>query len=322
MSKKFPKVPQGRDPGSFLVLGDSDWSAIQDKTGYKFSRAVRNLLGLATLFLTRRLAEEQSAPRRDQQILKKLESLKQQAANLRVDLFAPHLWEKDRDKRRQTLETELALELEYIMDNPPITAFDTLRFSLGAIIGSCDNVLQELKNMQEGPKDGQAYDTWIVLVSVILMSYGLEYRVSNAKDQKTPALEQKASPFVGLIEELQKRAINKYVSSKGALSKAINRARAVTNMPSKVERERVINLVHKLAGATNAEERDAHKWLVNKVLEGRFVGLHPITPQIFFDGDVIERTIDTTGSFAEATQNGTSCCEGRTTRTRKRIEGH
>jgi hypothetical protein len=94
MSKKFSKIPQGPDFGSFLVLGNDDWAAIELKTGYKLSQEVRELLALATLFLTTHLAQEKSAPRLDQNIEEKLKLLQSQANNLRMELFAPHLWEK------------------------------------------------------------------------------------------------------------------------------------------------------------------------------------------------------------------------------------
>ncbi len=285
MSKKFLKIPQGPDLGSFLVLGKDDWAAIESETGYELPQKVRELLALATLFLTSEVAQEKSAPRLDQKILKKLSSLSLQATKMRSELFPPHLWEKYQEQRYQKkLEVQLGLELEDIIDNPPVSPFAILRFSLGAIIGSCENVLKSIENMKgTGPADGRAYHTWIVLVTLIMKSNGLGYGASNSNRRAT-----KSSPFVKLIMELQHLAIKKKTQSTDALAKAINRARKSVDEWPNIKNGEVESLVYNYAGATKSGGDEAHQWVVERVLEGQFAGLHPIIPETFIKLDLLK----------------------------------
>ena len=141
MSKRFSKIPQGPVLGSFLVLGNDDWAAIESKTGYALPQNVRDLLGLATLYLTLTLPQEKSAPRLDGNIAKKLEMLQMQAQNLRSELFSPHYWKENyqTSSPQMRLENKLAEELHEICENPN-NPFGLLRFSLGATIASCELV--------------------------------------------------------------------------------------------------------------------------------------------------------------------------------------
>jgi hypothetical protein len=133
----------------------------------------------------------------------------------------------------------------------------------------------------DGPKDGDTYYAWIILASLIIKSNGLPYRVSNSKRKTT-------SPFVELTMELQNRAVKKTAQSSDALARAINRARASIKGLPEIGVSEVKNLVHKYAGATESGGDEDHKWVVDRVLEGQFVGLHKIIPKTFIEGDLLK----------------------------------
>jgi hypothetical protein len=294
MSKKFSKLPQGPVLGSFLVLGNEDWAEIESETAYKLPQNVRDLLGLATLYLTLMLPQEKSAPRLDAKITEKLTMLQMQAQNLRAELFSPHYWKENYQPSGSPidLENKLALELQDIRENPN-NPFGLLRFSLGATIASCERVLKTVGDLKDGNfRDGLTYDTWIVLTTLVMKSNGLQYGAGNSRRRE----ETKSSPFVKLIKELQQRALQKPVQSDHALAKAINRARASINV-SDIEDSEVEALIYNILRATKPSERSrlssvsdyrdadgygALQELVNIVLEGRRVGLHSVVPEPFY----------------------------------------
>ena len=191
MSKKFLKIQQSPTPGFFFVFSADNWAEIESKEvyGYELSPKVRELLSLATLFLTMRLPEERTAPRMDsankrtKSVLTRIEELKSRAETLRSELFSPHHWAENYqpDTHPMSLETRLQLELALLTEaadlhkqNSEVGEFALLRFSLGAVIASCDKVMSTIRKGSCLFREGQTWDVWIVLLTSIMKSYKLD----------------------------------------------------------------------------------------------------------------------------------------------------
>ena len=189
MSKRFRKIPQGPILGHFVVFGEDDWKAMESENvcGHELPQKARKLLSLATLYLTLMLPLEKSAPRLDEKTAKKpnvvqqLKELMTRAEKLRAQLFSSHYWVEEYrpDGPPITLNSRLQTELAAICDvdeDGVVNDFSILRFSLGATIGSCDNILRKSRSDNFGYIDGQTWNIWIALVTPILKSHDLPFR--------------------------------------------------------------------------------------------------------------------------------------------------
>jgi hypothetical protein len=150
--------------------------------GHELPQSVRELLSLATLFLTLYLPVEKSAPRLDERAAKK-PNVVQQLKELmtRAQLFSSHYWAEEYrpDGPPMTLDSRLQAELAAICDvdeDSVVNDLSLLRFSLGATVGSCDNILKKLRSDEFGYKDGETWNIWIALVTLILKFHDLPFR--------------------------------------------------------------------------------------------------------------------------------------------------
>ena len=292
MSKKFRKLPQGPKLGHFVVFGEDDWTAMESKNvyGHSLPRNVRELVSLSTLYLTLALPLEKSAARLSDEIEnkssveQKLARLKKHAEELRVELFSPHHWTSEyQPDRPLALGTRLALELDEI-GGSEADDFDLLRVSLGATIASCDRVLEKVKGYSN--RDGQTWDIWIVLLTLIMKSNQLPYGTRKDAYQIRKD-EEKFSPppFVRLIQHLQNCALKGYKRSHtdGGLAKAIDRARTSIDL-SDIKDSDVEELIFRILGASKKRggqygNYSDMQFMVDRVLEGRQVGVHPVVPE-------------------------------------------
>jgi hypothetical protein len=307
MSKKFLKIPQGKTPGYFFVFGPNNWTEIESKEvyGQKFPLKVRELLSLVTLYLTLTLPMEQSAPplnssnKKKKSVITTIRELKSRAEKLRSELFSAHHWAENYKPHDHPMRVEdrLGLELNLLKEdadiqkpNSEVDGFSLLRFSLGAVIVSCDNILQQINNGSISLyRDGESWDVWVVYLTLIMESHGLNCgtrRETPRKGEETFSPQ----PFVRLIKYLHHHVLGRHKShqSAGGLAKAIDRARASIDV-SKVKDDEIEGLVYQLLG-TNKTVRRRHddysdvQFLIDTVLQGKRVGRHPVVPEpLFYD---------------------------------------
>lgn len=247
MSKNLPRLPQGPERGKIIILGATDdWQEIEGAYGQPLPQDVRDLISLANLYLFLQLPSERSAPRADDgEIEKKIRDLRNRAETLRAELFSNHHWAPlytpaNYQELERSLQSQLALELREYTDSDE---WSLLRFSLGAVIGSCDGVLKSLSQPDRSIWwDGQTYKTWIALIRFILEARGLPTGVSSDQDANR-------SPFVSLIGKLQEICLSdKAIQSQGALAKAIMRARNEVDFTALGPRQ-VEDFIYALLGA-------------------------------------------------------------------------
>jgi hypothetical protein len=241
---------------------------------------------------------EKSAPRLGERAAKKpdvvqqLKELMTRAEKLRAQLFSSHYWAEEYrpDGPPMTLDSRLRSELAAICDvdeDSVADDFSLLRFSLGATVGSCDNILKKLRSDNFGYKDGETWNIWIALVTLILKFNDLPFgtRKDVYRVLKNQAKESEPSPFVKLIKYLHGRALkgDQRFHTDGGLAKAIDRARASVNT-SNIKRDDVEPQLFRLLGAKKSpkvrlDEMTPTQEMVDLVRAGARVGVHPVVPE-------------------------------------------
>jgi hypothetical protein len=310
MSKKFLKLPQSPGTGRYFVFSSANWAKIESKEvyGHELPRLVRDLLALACLSLTLRLPREKSAPRlnsknkRHKSVLTRIEELKSCAEALRSELFSSDEYCRHPTSLSRKLALELAL-LEEAADtgsDSEVDEFSMLKFALNAVIGSTEQVLAKSNNKDyQVFRDGESWQCWVSLLTLILKTHGLEYGTRREIPLKG---EKKFSPqpFVRLVGYLQTCVLqNERISQPhGGLAKAIDRARAATDV-SHVDCKNVPEFVATVFGVSLIPQQRGYisdmQHVINLVLHGREFGLHSAKhsdlPEVIWSDDESEDNV-------------------------------
>ena len=298
MSKRL-KLPQSPTLGYCFVFGPNHWAEIESEKVYgrEVPGKVRELLSLATLYLTLTLPEEQSAPpissknKKRRTVLTRIEELRTMAERLRAELFSPHHWLANYkpegyylDSLDRRLRLELA-ELEAEVDEGPhskVGAFPLLRVSLGAVIESCDEALKMVRQGSHIVRDGKSWTTWIVLLTWIMKSYNLDW----GADRETPRKgEDKVTPqaFVRLVRYLHDHVLEGDYRTDLALGKAISRARSSVKIPM-VSGDDLEQLIYGMLATTRTGRGKLADLdcVLQMIRQGHPVGRHPVVPEPYF----------------------------------------
>jgi hypothetical protein len=280
------KFPRTGINGHFVVFGDEHWLAMEANAvyGQRLSKKIRDLISLATLLLTLMWPEEQASPPLDGPATKRLNQLTGLADQLRSELFSEHTWlpNYQPDYRPRTALGNLLLQLSELREGDDLGLF---RVCLGSIIEVGDIINAKATQGTFGHQPGRAWSVWIVLMTLIMDSYGLPSGIRGL-----------SSPFVRLIQYLQNHALqgNKRTHSEGALSKAIQRARESTFFD--VNPKEVEGLICRLLGikeATTALTPNATdmECIVAWVLGERAAGIYPLVPEPLFYSDELQEPV-------------------------------
>jgi hypothetical protein len=272
--------PRSGTNGYFVVFGDEHWIAMEAVYGNQLPKKIRDLISLATLFLTLTWPEERTAPSLSGDTTKRFNQLIELADQLRSELFSAHMWlpNYQPDDLRRTVLDNLKLRLDEVR---PGDDFDLLRVCLSAVIEIGDAITRKMSDVTFGHQSGRAWSVWVVLMTLIMDSHGLPSGTRG-----------RSSPFLSLIKYLQNHALqgNRRIHSEGALSKAIQRARESIDVPFEVNPKEIEGFIYRLLGiADDRSNPPSHptdmEIIVSWVLGGRAAGIYPVVPEPLFYND-------------------------------------
>jgi hypothetical protein len=258
-----------------------------DVYGHKLPKAARDLISLATLYLTFWWPKEQSAPRLDGPTTNRLRQLVELAEQLRSELFPSSRWlpEYQEDHRPRSAITKLQLALEQIGESDG-QEFEFLLACLNSMVEIGDVILRYPQDMNYGQRDGGTWNMWVVLITLILQSHHLPTGVRAGDPYRvTKRGTSQSAPFVRLIKHLHDYVMveGKKIHSDGALAKAIQKARESIDV-SMVNTDKLDELLYGLLGVPGykglGEYFSDMEFLVYSVLNKRDVGIHQIGPGI------------------------------------------
>jgi hypothetical protein len=276
--RKFFRSPV---EGYFMTFGDNNWAEIESEKiyGHTIPKAARDLISLATLYLTFWLPRERSAPRLDGPTKKRMTELLELAMKIRSELFPDYLWDN-----RSNLHKKDNIGLQ-LAETGHEDDFGIFLVCLNGIIELDYYILREIDNGEYGGlREGDTWNTWVTLITLILQANNLPtgvregdpYRVPSKKERSQPA------PFVRLIKHLSEFAIEgAQIHSIGALAKAIQRARRTVSF-SDLDISKIDETIYGLLGVPGFVEFDPSEFsnmefLVTLVLNFRYEGKHSIS---------------------------------------------
>jgi hypothetical protein len=185
MSKKFEKLPPGPQLGYFVVFSASHWKQMEQEYGKQLPDRVRKLISLATALLTLRLPIEQNAPKiggSNSDILADIERFVEQAEQLRAKLYPPHYWAEEHQsvsKRITPLHRRLGTQLHEIDDSLSDPESAVMHISLTGFIESPPKVVRRARNSGHNIRQGDAWDQWIALLTMIMRAFDLPYGIRS-----------------------------------------------------------------------------------------------------------------------------------------------
>jgi hypothetical protein len=298
MTKKFIKLAPGPQLGYVVVFSTSDWEQVERAYGQTLPDRARNLVSIATLFLTLSLPLETNAPRiggNNSDVLDDIERLIDQAEALRTKLYPPHFWSEEyhRSEITRGLDTRLMMQFDLIAYEPQNES-SILRICLTGLIESGFKVVRRARDLEGVKREGDAWNAWIVWITLIAEAFklppGIRREVYRATKPGKP--QPTAPPFVKLIKALQTIACPDYrkSSTDGGLAKAIARARLADKAPQDIyvggsvetdALERQLLDVYGIRDYSQLNARDLLplKQAVKMVIEGTRPGTHPFVPE-------------------------------------------
>jgi hypothetical protein len=276
---KRAKFRLGPTEGYYVVFGDNNWAEIESTKvyGHKIPKAARDLISLATLYLTFWLPREESAPCLDGPTKERMIALQKLATRTRAELFPGPFSDSPYNLNR--IDT-IICELQSMGENDH---FGVFRICLNAHIECQDLILHKIEDEHYGLRDGRTWDTWVVLITCILRAnklptgVGDPYVITSKGDNSPPA------PFIKLIGYLSDFAIKgkTRIKTAGALAQSIKRPRR-TIRASDADVSKIREHIYKLLGVPGYTQLDPSKFsdmelLVYLVLNSRDAGAHSIS---------------------------------------------
>jgi hypothetical protein len=265
--------------GYYVVFGDNNWAEIESTEiyGRKIPKAARDLIGLATLYLTFWLPIEESAPSLDGATKARMIALQKLATQTRAELFPEPFSKSPYNLNR--IDT-IICELQSVREKDH---FDVFRICLNALIEFQDLILHKIEDGRYGLWEGSTWDIWVVLITCVLRAnklptgVGDPYVITSKGDNSPPA------PFMKLIRYLSDFAIQgkTRIKTPGGLAQSIKRARRAIRT-SDADVSKIKEHIYKLLGVPGYTDFDPSKFsemqlLVHLVLNSRDAGAHPIS---------------------------------------------
>jgi hypothetical protein len=188
--------------------------------GHKLGEDVRQQIGLATSILSINYASYKVAPR-IRPTLKKIHNLQKA-----IDSLLPDFLEKG-----EAPDSDMEAILNLFSRSPeqftlifPAVQFEIMAHALYSLKSLCNRIENDVRDPDYvGCEENHIWNTWVVLLTLILRSANLPTEVRKDIDkQKT------TSEFVSLVREMQlrmPRAMCRHRLSDGSLATAIYRAR-------------------------------------------------------------------------------------------------
>jgi hypothetical protein len=290
MAKRFARFVQSPARGHFVVFGDKDWAAMEAEEVYanKLSKEIRDLISLATLYLTFWWPREKTAPRLDGKTTERIGKLLELAEQLRSELFPPHEWIPEYREVPTSPTESLRLQLSKIDDD----TFECFLACLCSIIETGNVIIRMAEDDNYGQRDGRTWNIWVVLLTLICKSHHLPTGIGRDHYRDPPGEgAPPPGPFVRLIKYLQNHVLQgrKGFHSAGALAKEIRRARESVDI-SDVDTNRLDQLIYSILGVPgytgfDPSEFSDMQYIVHMVLEGSSVGVHSASPESLYNFD-------------------------------------
>jgi hypothetical protein len=237
MTKKFDKLSPGPGIGYVGTFGASDWNWIEREYGNPLPDRARDLISLATEYLTLSFPVEESAPRigGDDDILEEIRQFTKQAKRIRDKLYSRHLWTEDSltdEQQRTPLHLKLAAQLEGIISDDVHDVPDAFRITLIGIIEIGGKLLYRASERAYVIRQGDAWSLWLVWLTLIVEAFDLP---PGTRRDVYRDIKLEPSQFVKLVKALHSIACPNYHKSAtdGGLAKAIERVRSNRKVPDR-----------------------------------------------------------------------------------------
>jgi hypothetical protein len=265
--------------GYYVVFGDDNWAEIESPKvyGHEIPKAARDLISLATLYLTFWLPREKSAPCLDGPTKERMIALQELATQIRAELFSEPFSHCPYNLNRTDT---IICELQSAGENDH---FGVFRVCLNALIEFQDLIFHKIEDGRYGLREGSTWDIWVVLITSVLRANRLPtgagdpYVITSKGDNSPPA------PFIKLIQYLENLAIKEKTKDKtdGALVQSVKRARRAIRA-SDADVSKIREHIYKLLGVPGFTQLDPSEFsemqlLVHLVLNSRDAGAHPIS---------------------------------------------
>jgi hypothetical protein len=265
--------------GYYVVFGDDNWAKIESTEvyGHKIPKAARDLISLATLYLTFWLPIEKSAPCLDGPTKERMIALQELATQIRTELFPEPFSHRPYNLNRTD---NIIGELQSVADKDH---FGVFRICLDALIEYQDLIIHKIESEDYRFREGSTWDIWVVLITCVLRAnrlptgVGDPYVITSKGDNSPPA------PFIKLIRYLGDLAIKEKTKNKtdGALVQSVKRARQAIHA-SDADVSKIREHIYKLLGVPGFTQLDPSEFsemqlLVHLVLNSRDAGAHPIS---------------------------------------------
>jgi len=245
MTKKFEKFSPGPGIGYVGTFGASDWNWIEREYGHQLPDRARDLINLATKYLTLSFPVEESAPRigGGNDILEEIRQFTEQAKRIRDKLYSRQFWTEDSltdEQRRTPPHLRLAAQLEGIISDDVHDVSDAFRITLIGIIEIGGKLLYRASERAYVIRQGDAWSLWLIWLTLIVEAFNLPS--GTRRDVYRAPVEP--SPFVKLVKALHRIACPNYRKSTtdGGMAKAIDRVRSSCKVPDYIYVDNSVDL--------------------------------------------------------------------------------
>ena len=220
MSPRKQKILFSKGIGSWIVLTNSDWSAIEKQYKHKIPIGVRVRITLVTIWFTKLHPAAMASPR-IKTILPKVKRLQKAARSLVIDLIDPKTGRPESDLR---LISDLCFVTpQQLAATMPFIEFELLAHWVNEIDRLCEQIIKTVSQPDySGFEKFRVWNFWVAMVSLIVNSANLPSKIRKDIDKQS-----RPSQFVILISQIQKRlpeAARRKLSD-DSLAQAIVRAR-------------------------------------------------------------------------------------------------